>query len=251
MNTELELKKIRDILRQLEIRKKELEKKQQQIKDKGGNPQDLSNTTNNIDIDKHNKIERIDHLLNEGRPIPNNSNQRLESVIENLENKTIQQDINKTFIQLVKGLSKTSKDIIQFQKKYKDKGTWSQSVLKRELGSSYEHKLFILSLLWEDNTIENKNAFVYREDGMYFFFDWLRMIQRFMRSNYKITEYTRNHHVTVQELHLEFIKYLQTKNKIAWSKEIKKQVFVKYLIKLGYNKKRLDKGYVITNIKHV
>lgn len=158
------------------------------------------------------------------------------------------QNYQEQFIHLIKSLSRTCEQLVEFQDKYKHKFIWSHAALKKELGSSYDHKLFILSLLWDENTIDNENAFVYRENGTYFFFDWLRIIDQFMSEMYEVTTYSKHNNIQVQTIYTNFIEYLKSKQYTEWSKEIKKQIFIKYLNKLGYSKKRMEKGFFISNL---
>lgn len=202
-----------------------------------------------LDNDKKNKLDLIDALLSEGKTVPA-STDSLDSVIESLNKEVKEQDYQKKFINLVKSLTRTSQQLIDFQRENKDKFTWSHDYLKKELGGTYEHKLFILSLLWDDNSMDNPDAFVYREEGVYFFLDWLRVIQKFMDENYEITKYSKHNNMKMNDIYLEFIDYLTKTKYSQWAKEIKKQLFIKYLVKLGYTKIRMDTGLFVRNLVH-
>ena len=205
------------------------------------------NKKHTINQEKIEKLNKIDTLLSEGKSVPKNTCS-LDEAISTLKQDDKKQNYHDRFINLIKSLSQTCQELMEFQDNYKQKFVWSHDVLKKELGSSYEHKLFILSLLWNDNTIDNENAFVLKDNGTYYFFDWLRIINKFMNETYKITKYSKHNNIKIQSIYIEFVKYLQGTKYHQWSKEIKKQIFIKYLNKLGYSKKRMEKGFFIANL---
>jgi len=196
---------------------------------------------------KQQKIEEIENLLNKGYMEPKTTPINLEelnNVITNMKEEK-QKELNNSelFVNLIKALSKTSEEIIKVRK---SKPSWSFEELKKELGSSFNQKMFILSLLWDDNSIDNDNAFVYKKNNKFIFLDWKRKIKEYMDKTY---EYKKNNNLSISTIYEDFIKYLKTdkKNKI-WSKEILKKTFCEYIQDLGYSKKRTSKGFVISNI---
>jgi hypothetical protein len=196
---------------------------------------------------KHKKIEELEELLTKGYKEPTNTPINLDeltTVIKTMkENK--QQEINNSqlFVNLIKALSKTSEEIIKVRQL---NPSWSLEELKKELGSSFNQKMFILSLLWEENNINNTNAFVYKKNNKFIFLDWKRKIKEHVDKTYI---YKKNNNLSISCVYDDFIKYLKTDNKNkTWCKEILKKTFVEYIQDLGYSKKRTSKGFVISDI---